>query len=241
VKAVVLAAGLGTRLGVLTEQTPKPALEIGGRPLVEHVVAHVARCGYREVAVNLHHRSEQVRAALATADRLGVAVTFFPEQELLGTAGALGQMGEFLAGEEAFLVHYGDVLTDHDIGGMLRRHRSRGALLTLLVHQRQGSNSVVEVEGDAVVGFLERPSPADRENVDSPWVNSGIYVCSAELLDLLPPPPCDVAQDVIPLALSRGGVFVERLTGFRCAVDSPERLDEASRALAEGRWRSPLD
>ena len=237
-RAVVLAAGLGTRLGDLTADRQKGALLVGGRPLVAHVVEHLHRCGFGEIAVNLHYRPEQVREALADARP---RITWFEERDILGTAGALEPMRDFLGREPAFLIHYGDVLTDHDLGAMLKRHREREALLTMLVHQRQGSNSVVEVDVDLRVrAFLERPSPSERAGFESPWVNSGVYVGSASLLDDLPRPPSDVARDLVPRALERGPVFAEPLAGYRCAVDSPERLEEARAAFLSGRWAPPL-
>jgi mannose-1-phosphate guanylyltransferase/phosphomannomutase len=124
---------------------------------------------------------------------------------------------------------------------MVQRHREQDALLTLLVHQRRGSNSVVDVDADLRVrAFLERPSPTERARLKSRWVNSGVYVCSAPLLDDLPAAPSDVARDLIPRALECGGVYAEPLDGFRCAVDSRERLEEARAAYSSGRWNSAL-
>jgi mannose-1-phosphate guanylyltransferase len=240
-KAVVLAAGLGTRLGPMTAETPKAALPIGGRPMIAHILGHLARCGFDQAAVNLHYRSRQVREAVESIPDLGVDVVWFSERDLLGTAGALRPMHGFLGDSDAFLVHYGDVLTDHDLGGMLNRHRDRRALMTLLVHERPHSNSVVVVGDDSrVISFLERPSDAEREGVDSHLVNSGVYACSRDVLQLVPASPCDVARDLVPLALAVGTVFVERVVGYRCAVDSPTRAEEAEQALADGRWRSAL-
>jgi NDP-sugar pyrophosphorylase family protein len=237
-RAVVLAAGLGTRLGELTADRQKGALIVGGRPLVAHVVEHVHRCGFGDIAVNLHYRPEQVREALADARP---RITWFEEPDLLGTAGALEPMHAFLDKEPAFLVHYGDVLTDHDVGAMVRRHRERKALLTLLVHKREGSNSVVGVDPDwRVREFLERPSEAARDRIRSPWVNSGVYALAPELLGHLAAPPSDVARDLVPRALALGQVFAEPLVGYRCAVDAPARLAEAQAAFDEGRWNSPF-
>lgn len=235
-KAVVLAAGLGTRFGALTASRAKGALMVGDRPLVAHVVAHLVESGFDEIAVNLHYHPDQIRAALSKAQ---ARITWFDEPVLLGTAGALRPMGAFLEREPAFVLHYGDVLTDHDLRAMFERHTNREALLTMLVHQRQASNSIVGVdEAWRVVTFLERPSDDERRNVDSPWVNSGVYVCSTEVLKLIPDATSDMAADVVPRALARGGVYAEPLEGFRCAVDSPERLAEAEAALAAGRWTS---
>jgi mannose-1-phosphate guanylyltransferase len=241
-RAVVLAAGLGTRLGRLTEGTAKAALDLGGRPIVAHVVAHLARCGFDEIAVNLHYRPEQVTAALGDGAALGVRISYFPEAELLGTAGTLARLGPFLDAPGPFLVHYADVLTDHDLGGLLQRHLRREALLTMLVHERPGSNSVVTVDDDwRVTEFLERPGLELRRASESAWVNSGVYACSNDILELVPAqPPSDMARDVVPRAVAVGRAYAEPLDGYRCAVDSPERLEEARAALGEGRFRSAL-
>jgi NDP-sugar pyrophosphorylase family protein len=235
-KAVILAAGYGTRLGALTAERPKAALDIAGRPVLWHVAHHLVLCGFGELAVNLHYRPELVRDALIDLEE---HVSWFEEPSLLGTAGALSQMQDFLAGDDAFVVHYGDVLTDHDLGGLMRRHRARRALLTLLVHERPGSNSIVVLDAESrITNFVERPSEFERQATRSPWVNSGIYVCSGDLLEMLPAPPCDLARDVVPRALSSQAVYAEPLAGFRCAIDSPVRLEEARAAAADGRWRA---
>jgi mannose-1-phosphate guanylyltransferase len=237
-KAVVLAAGLGTRLGPLTADRPKAAVPVARRPIVAHVVAHLHECGFDEIAVNVHYHGNQVREALVAARP---RITWFEEPELLGTAGALAQMRSYLESEDSFLVHYGDVLTDHDVGGMLARHRDRNAPLTMLVHEGMESNSIVAVDTDwRVRSFLERPSAEERERVPSRWANSGVYAFDRLLLDLVPAAPSDVARDLVPIALARGSVFAEPLSGFRCAVDSPERIAEAERAFLTGRWRTSL-
>lgn len=232
-KAAVLAAGIGSRLGELTTETAKPALDVAGTPMVARVVENLARRGFDQIAVNLHYHAEQVRAALGSGPALS-RIVYFPERELLGTAGALAPMRGFLSDVDAFVVHYGDVLTDHDVGAMLETHLRRGALLTLLVHRRHGSNSVVTVDEDwRVVGFLERPSERDRAVTTSPWVNSGVYACSREVLDLIPAvAPSDLARDVVPLAVAAGRTYAESLAGYRWAIDSRERLEEARRSLS---------
>jgi NDP-sugar pyrophosphorylase family protein len=234
-RAVVLAAGFGTRLGPLTTDRAKPALMVGDRPLVAHVVANLADCGFDEIAVNLHFRAEQVRSALGDGTALGVRIGYFEEDVLLGTAGALAPMREFLR-DEPFLIQHADVVTDHDLGGMLERHVGRSALLTMLVHERAASNSVVAVDSDwRVQDFVERPTDKEREAVRSPWVNSGVYACAPSILGLVPAPPSDFARDVVPRAVASHEAFAEPLDGDRCAIDSPERLRDAERLVRAGR------
>ena len=139
-------------------------------------------------------------------------------------------------------MHYGDILTDQDFTAMMRFHRERGALVTMLAHQRARSNSVVVLDSERrVTLFLERPEEEGRCGVESPWVNSGICLCETAVLEAIPVGQrCDLPRDVFPGLIPSGRVFGFGLTGYRCAIDSPERLEEANAALAAGRCHIPL-
>lgn len=235
-KAMVLCAGYGTRLGDLTRETPKPMLSLGSGPMLEYIVRHLVRHHFDEIAVNLHFRPELIRDHFLDGSRWGARLTYCYEPQLLGTAGAVKNMAQFLADERDFLIHYGDVVTNHDLSATLRFHRERNALATLLVHQRVGSNSAVVMDNEGrITRFLERPSAEQRRAAQSPWVFSGIVVASPALLDQIPASIArDLPRDVFPGLVSTGRVFGFPLSGFRCAVDSPERLAEARAAAARG-------
>ena len=115
---------------------------------------------------------------------------------------------------------------------MLEFHRARKALVTILVHQRVRSNSIIELDSEGrVTRILERPTDAQRQGISSPWVNSGIYLCAPGFLDLITPGiASDLPRDVFPKAIATGHMFAFPLTGYRCAVDSPERLAEVRAA-----------
>jgi len=238
-RAMVLCAGYGTRLGELTREVPKPMLPLQGRPILEWILAHLRSHDFREAAVNLHFHPESILAHFGDGAALGMSLAWSHEPELLGTAGGVKKMEEFLRASDPFLVHYGDVLTDEDFSAMARFHREKGALATLLLHQRAGSNSVVTMDGDQrITGFLERPGEEARRGAVSPWVNSGICLCHPEVLDRIPAgKPCDLPRDIFPQLLGGGKVFGYPLSGYRCAIDSPQRLEEARAALAEGRCK----
>ncbi|MHB9023832.1 MAG: nucleotidyltransferase family protein [Armatimonadota bacterium] len=240
---MLLSAGYGTRLGGLTENMPKPMLSLHGRPLIDYLLSHLAAQGIHEIAVNLHFMPEVITEYLGNGSRWDVALTYAYEPELLGTAGAVRRLEDyFREGGETFLVHYGDILTDQDFGALLRFHRERRALATILVHQRANSNSIAILdETGRVTGFLERPSDEERRGITSPWVHSGICLCEPDVLDLIPETiPCDFPRDVFPRLLSTGRLYAFPLSGYRCAIDSPARLEEARAALAEGRCRISL-
>ena len=227
---MILAAGSGTRMGELTSRTPKPMLDVGGTPILGHILGNLARHGFRQVVVNLHHHGEVIEAHCGDGSRYGVAVSYVREARLLGTAGSVKHAEALLAGEGPVLVHYGDVLTDQDLGALLATHREKRALATLLLHRRV-SNSVVVLDGEGrVVRLLERPSAEERAGVDSPWVNSGVYLLDPSVLGLIPPDTaCDFPRDIFPGLIAGGRVFGHPLTGYRCAIDSPERLEQARR------------
>ncbi|MEN6494374.1 MAG: nucleotidyltransferase family protein [Thermoguttaceae bacterium] len=237
-KAMVLCAGYGTRLGELTQQIPKPMLPLADRPMLQYILCHLVRHGFDRIAVNLHFKPEAIRDHFGDGSRWGAELTYALEPELLGTAGGVKNMAAFFAGEEAFLVQYGDILTDQDFSAMLRFHREQHALVTILVHRRAGSNSAIAVDDRGqVVRFLERPTEEERRLVSSAWVFSGVTICHPAVLDLIPAGSfCDLPRDIFTRLAGTGQLYAFPLTGWRCAVDSPERLAEARAAVAEGRY-----
>jgi len=238
-KAIVLCAGYGTRLGDLTRELPKPMLLLNGHPLLAYLLGHLKAQGFDQIAVNLHFLPESIRQWSGDGSRWQLQLTYSHEESLLGTAGGVKKMEEFFQTEEAFLVQYGDVLTDQDFSALVRFHRERNALATLLVHQRAKSNSVVSLAPNGrVTCFLERPTEEARQALQSPWVNSGICVCSPEILDLIPAGrACDLPRYVFTGLVATGRLYGFPLSGYRCAIDSPDRLAEARAALAAGRCR----
>jgi len=240
---MVLCAGFGTRLGELTREIPKPMLGLAGRPMLEYILANLRRHGVTEVMVNLHFRPEAIRSHFGDGSRWGVQLSYSEERELLGTAGGLKNVEMFFRDEPDFLVHYGDVVTDQNLSALRRFHEERGALVTLLIHQRAKSNSVVTLDGaNRIVGFLERPTEAAREGQSSPWVSSSVFLCSREVLAAIPAgTPSDLPRDIFPKLIGTRRLFGFPLSGYRCAIDSPERLAEARSAIAEGRCHIPFE
>lgn len=240
---MVLCAGYGTRLGDLTREIPKPMLSLRGRPILEYILAHLRSHHFIQVAVNLHFLPEAIRAHFGGGAALKIKLTYVYEDRLLGTAGGIKNMEAFLSLSDPFLVQYGDVVTDQDFTAMLRFHRERAALATLLLHQRAHSNSLVSLDAEGrITGFLERPDDQARRGVPTNWVNSGICLCRPEIFGHIPPQTsCDLPRDIFPKLIGTGRLFGFPLSGYRCAIDSPARLAEASAAVAEGRCRISLE
>jgi NDP-sugar pyrophosphorylase family protein len=240
VKALVLCGGFGTRLGKLCQERPKPLLKVGRLALVEHTLLRLGAAGLHDVFVNLHFGAAKLRARLGDGRRYGVRINYFPEESLLGTAGtprALG-LAELLNGD-GLLVHYGDVLSEHPLDRLVARHRESGARARIVVHERPGSNSRVTLGAeDRVERFVERPADG-AAGTGTPWAFSGICALSAVCVASLPEAPSDLPRDVFPALARSGQLFAERHVGYRCAIDSPERLESARRAWKTGTLKLP--
>jgi mannose-1-phosphate guanylyltransferase len=237
-KAIVLSAGYGTRLGNLTQSLPKGMLPLEGRPLLAYILEHLAGQGFDDVAINLHYRPEPVRSYFGDGRRLGVRIHYTYEPRLLGTAGAIRNLASWLGGTDDFLVIYGDVLTNENLTRLTETHQRHGALATLLLHRRARSNSVVQMRPDGrITALVERPTEQERKRCTGPWVNSAVQILNRRILDHIPPGQAvDLPRDVYPKIVSTGTVYGVPLAGYRCAIDSPARYEEARTAVREGRW-----
>jgi mannose-1-phosphate guanylyltransferase len=194
-KAMVLAAGLGTRLRPLTYEITKPMVPVLDRPVMEHIVDLLDRHGLPDVIANLHYFPETIR------EHFGDRLEYRYEQELLGTAGGVRACASFF-GDEAFLVISGDALTDIDLSALVARHRDAGGIATLAVKEVADTREygvVLHDRDGRITGFQEKPEP---EEALSNLGNCGIYVFDPQIFDYFPSRPfVDWAQDVFPVLL----------------------------------------
>jgi mannose-1-phosphate guanylyltransferase len=200
-RAMVLAAGLGTRLRPLTYEIPKPMVPVLDRPVMEHIVDLLERHGFSEVIANLHYFPETIR------EHFGDRLEYRVEPELLGTAGGVRACADFF-GEDAFIVISGDALTDIDLTALAARHRAAGGIATLAVKQVADTREfgvVLHDRDGRVTGFQEKPGP---DEALSNLGNCGIYVFEPEIFDYFPERPfVDWATDVFPVLLENDVPF----------------------------------
>ena len=222
-KAVVLAAGKGTRLQSVTAALPKPMLTVGGRPVIDRVLSLLSANGVREVFINLHHRKEAITAYCGKGERWGLRIRYAVEPELLGTAGAVRNFGEHLRGAPFFVV-YGDNYLECDLSDLSDFHREREATATIALFKKDDVTGcgVVELDPDGrVIRFVEKPQP---EEAFSNLVNGGVYVLSPSVLPLIPDRvPSDFGYDVFPALLASGHpVYGVVMKGAVWAIDTPD-------------------
>jgi mannose-1-phosphate guanylyltransferase len=184
--AVVLVGGFGTRLRPLTHHRPKQMLPIVNRPMIEHVVGHLADYGVDDVVLSLGYRPDAFSAAYPDGRCAGATLHYAIEPEPLDTAGAIRFAALDAGIDERFVVLNGDVLTDLDIGAFLAFHESRGAEATIALHRVDDPSryGVVPTDGEGrVTQFVEKPP---RGEAPTDLINAGTYVFEPAVVDRIP-------------------------------------------------------
>lgn len=200
-RAVVMAGGFGTRLAPLTEETPKPMLPVGDRPLLERIIEQLRDAGIRHVNLTTHYRADVIAEYFGDGRAHGVEIEYVPEERPLGTAGALG----LVAADEPILVMNGDILTRVDFRAMHRFHDEQQAEMTLAVrpYEARVPYGLVELDGGEVTAISEKPLVRG-------FVNAGIYLIDPDVRALVEPgEPLDMPQ-LIDRLLEAG----RRVVGF---------------------------
>ena len=188
-RAMILAAGLGTRLRPLTNQIPKPLAPVANRPVMGHILSLLENHGIGEVIANISYLPEAIRAAFGDGSAFGVDLSWSEEPRPLGTAGGVGKAAEFLTsgGDGCFCVISGDALTDIDLSALVEDHRSSGAVATLACKRVEDPSEFGVIVADSegrIEGFQEKPPPGEEL---SNLANCGIYVFDDSIFDHFPP------------------------------------------------------
>src|SRR5579864_2742110 len=201
-KAVVMAGGEGSRLRPLTSRHPKPLVPVVGTPVIEHILRLLRDHGITQVVVTLAYLGAEVRNRLGDGSELNMEIEYVVEDRPLGTAGSVRNAAHLL--DSTFIVISGDAMTDLDVTAVIREHRERESMATIVLHQVPNPLEygvvVTDDEGN-VKRFLEKPSWGE---VFSDHANTGIYVVEPQVLDHIPADtPSDWSQDVFPMMLRR--------------------------------------
>lgn len=203
-KAMVLAAGEGTRLRPLTLDTPKPMLEVGGRPTLEWILLWLRYHGIHEIVVNLCQHAEKVASHFGDGRNWGIRVAYSVEPEMLGTAGGIKRVEHLFDGP--LVVAYGDVLTNMNLGRLIAHHVACGdrphVTLSLARAAKPWECGVVAVDSRGrVTRFQEKPP---RDQVFSDLTNAGVLVIDSPLLRYVPRDRFyDISSDLLPALLGQ--------------------------------------
>jgi NDP-sugar pyrophosphorylase family protein len=246
-KAMILAAGLGTRLHPLTDDRPKALVTVAGRTLLEIALARLRSFGVGEVIVNAHHFAEMIADYLKANDNFGMRIEVSREEELLDTGGGLKQAAHFFLEDggntqEPFILHNVDVLSNIDLASMVRFHKEHDALATLAVQQRETSRYLLFDEQGQLCGRragqdgeVEWARPAAQTQA---LAFSGIHVLSPKIFAKMEE---QGAFSIIPayLHLAAQG---EKVLAFRADgcywrdLGRPESIAQAAQDLSSGKF-----
>lgn len=232
-KAMILAAGLGTRLRPLTDDRPKALVEVAGRSLLDITLARLRTFGIREVIINVHHFADMVVEYLKANGNFGMHIEISREEGLLDTGGGLKKAAWFLEDSDPFILHNVDVISSIDLRRMIQFHNENQALATLAVQDRKTSRPLLFDEQLRLCG---RPSEKVRapQHVQTLAFN-GIHVISTRLLPMM---TGEGVFSIIPAYL-RLAARGEKILGFRCDeyywrdLGRPENVLQASEDLRD--------
>ncbi|MHA7815346.1 MAG: glucose-1-phosphate cytidylyltransferase [Pseudohaliea sp.] len=237
-KVAILAGGVGSRLGSETESKPKPMVDVGGRPLLWHIMGGYARHGFRDFSIALGYKGDIIKQYFADLARLHGHVSLSLKRNRLErhgepvpdwdvdlvetglrtqTGGRVRRLGSFL-GEERFLLAWGDGVHDIDLPALLAFHEAHGRLASVVAVRPPARFGHLEFDGDRVVEFSEKPQAAEG------WINGGVFVLEPGVLDYIEGDR--TAFERAPLeGLARDGELMAfRHRGFWQCVDTPRDL-----------------
>lgn len=239
-RAMVLAAGVGERMRPLTNYLPKPLLPIANRPVMAHILTHLARHGFTEVLANLYYQAEAIADYFGDGSDYGVRLTYSFEEKLWGSAGSVKRNQEFF-GDEPFLLIGADDLTDMDLTALRQRHREVGAIASLgLVEVEETSQFGIVVTDGAgrIQRFVEKP----RGLAPSNTANTQIYLFEPEIHTFIPPDIWyDFGYNVFPALVAEGAPFYGfTLPGYWRDIGSADDYFAAQWDAMEGRLQAEV-
>jgi len=219
-KAMILAAGKGTRVRPITHTTPKPMIPILQKPVMEFLLELLRQHGFNQIMVNVSHLSEEIENYFRDGQRFGVQIAYSFEGRIedgeligdaLGSAGGLKRIQDFQPFfDDTFVVLCGDALIDLDLGEAVRRHKEKGAMASLITKRvppdQVSSYGVVVSDPDGrVLSFQEKPAVEDAA---SDMINTGIYIFEPEVFNFIPSgEPFDIGSELFPKLVEAGAPF----------------------------------
>jgi len=228
-QAVIMAGGFGTRLRPLTDDTPKPMLPVGGKPLMQRTIEGLERAGVTRINVTTHYLQEKITRYFGSGSRYGVELNYVAEDQPLGTAGAIGLMDEFT---EPLLVMNGDILTNVDYRSLLKFHQEHDAALTVAVRQYDVKvpYGVVQAEGERVMALEEKP----QINF---MVNAGIYLLDPAVRRYIPREErYDMTQLIDTLLENDETVVGFPIMEYWLDIGKHDDFEQAQQDISQRRW-----
>jgi NDP-sugar pyrophosphorylase family protein len=237
-KAMLLAAGYGTRLRPLTQTTPKPLLPIGDHPILVWNLLLLKRHGIRDAIINLHHLGDQIVAALGDGSRFGMRLAYSHEPRILGTGGGIKQAAPYFQNGPVLIMN-GDTLSECDLTALIGAHQSTGAKATLAIREDADASvwGAVKIDKTGRIRQIKNqpPRPAAETAALRAYMFAGIHVIDAAVVDAIPQGPGSIIDVYIDLLRKEMPLFGYSMKGYWSDIGTPERYALAQREVSEGR------
>ncbi len=237
---MILAAGLGERLRPTTNTTPKPLFSIGGTTMIRNTIGHLYAHGIRRIAINLHHLGSMIKDNLKTGMPRDLTLWFSEEPVLLGTAGGIKGCEPFLKNDE-FVVVNSDILETADLDAVIRTHRRKQALATLVLrpNPRPETIGILEKAPDGrLMRYLSarHPDYAALASPPAPMMFTGIHVLSPDIFSYIPGGrPVNISEEIYPPLLA-GGAPLQTFEyhGYWADIGTPASYQAAREDIDKG-------
>ena len=239
-KAILLAGGKGTRLRPLTVHTPKPIVPIFNRPFLYYQLDLLRQVPEIDEAIlSLNYQPRRIEEIFGEGEGLGIRLRYVVEPMPLGTGGAIRYAGDQLT--ESVVVFNGDVLTQVDLGAVLRLHRERKAKATIVLTPVENPRAYGLVETDSsgnIQRFLEKPG---EDEITCNTINAGIYVLEPETFDRIPRDTAwSIERSFFPSLIERGETFVAYIyDGYWIDIGTPAKYLQVHKDIMDGRYSAP--
>lgn len=240
-KAIIMAGGEGTRLKPVSGDTPKPLVNLCGRPVMEHIVRLLRKNGVTDICAALKYRPEEIENYFGNGEKFGVSMQYRIEKDALGTAGGVKNCADFF-GDEDFLVISGDAACDFDLSALISAHEkhSPAVSIALYPHSDPLRYGLALCDGESCVrSFIEKP---DWAHVVTNLVNTGIYIVTPRAMELVPEGRSfDFAKDLFPILLEKGElIYGFPCDGYWCDIGTPKSYYECCSDALSGRLNIDL-
>ena len=228
-KAMILAAGLGTRLGDFTKSTPKCLVEVNGVTLLEHVVNQLKAVGVHSVVINVHHLADQITDFIQAKASFGIDVQLSPEPDLLETGGGIFNARQYFNDQKDFIVHNADIYHSLDLNALIAAHSKKAPLATLLVMKRETKRYLIFDQEFNLIGRMGaagEPTLVHDASVQDLYAFSGIHIINPRLFPYLKglPEKFSIVDGYLKAVAEGGTVRAFLSEGAWSDVGTPERL-----------------
>ena len=227
-KALLLSAGLGTRLKPLTDDLPKVMIPLNGKPCLQYHIENLKSQGITDFAINTHYLPKKIKDYFGDGSKFGVNITYSEERpEILGTSGSLNNFRDFF--DDTFLVVYADVMANFKIRDLINIHKKNHALLTMALDSKRKmiNKGAVILRDNKVTSFIEKPG----KEIPGAMINSGFYIVEPEILKYIPEGFSDFGKDILPKLVKEGKLFSSEHKGYIFDIGTLEDLEKAREFL----------